>query len=541
MDKIQLWYEEMPEVFEREKRLLESKGFIFNKQNNIIEFIGQSSILKEYPLKIIYPNGYPSFPPKVISDVKDELVLVRHQRKLNKSLCCFGFSSERWRADYTAREVLQEAEDLIVNYSPLTFEEDSEDDNDLVPEPRINQYEYGNGSILIPTPFSDMTFSDLQNLNDGELNYSVKQKRGILKKIALPNEKKSAHSGYGEWFQDSPINRVKIYKVNNLPPLTTLNINSWLSENNIRINDTKDKFIFFVFEDEWGKKGNKRMAWIALKNIQGKKSWIQCYLVSEDDYKVRTPNGFLLKDKVVTMVGAGSLGSIVSTTLAQEGINEFNLFDYDTYEPSNAIRHQVSQNWFGFPKVFGLESRIKGLAPMTKVNAYEFPIGDNLNSILYQKLNDILADSDIIVDTTGEHSVSHFLNRFCVYNKIPLIIGSVTNGAWSCEVLKYIPNLSGCWGCWNRNHGYQIPPSSPMGEIQFAPGCDQPTFIGGISSVNIAGGLISQAVIDTLLGVDLDEKHYVLWSERDHKGDRNYNVESLKNPALKDCEVCYEN
>src|SRR5690625_791767 len=84
MDNIGLWYEEMPEIFEKEKKILESKGFYLNKNNNIIEFIGRSSVLEEYPLKIIYPNGYPSFPPTVISDVKEELILIRHQRKLNK-------------------------------------------------------------------------------------------------------------------------------------------------------------------------------------------------------------------------------------------------------------------------------------------------------------------------------------------------------------------------------------------------------------------------------------------------------------------------
>lgn len=536
-----LWYEEMPEVFEREKSFLESKGFFLNKHKNTIEFIGKSSVIKEYPLRIIYPNGYPSFPPTVISDVKDELVLVSHQRKLNKSLCCFGFSSERWRADFTAREVLQEAEELIVNYSPLTIDEESGIYQDLVPEPIVNQYNYADGGILIPPPFGDMALSDLDSVNDAVINYSVRQKRGMLKTITLQNENNIAHFGYKDWFEGSTLYKSKVHKVNSPPPLTTTNIKSWLIENSIHINPSKNQFVLFVFEDEWGKKGNKRMAWIALKIIQGTPSWIQCYLVSEDDHKIRTPYGSLLRDKVVTIVGSGSLGSIVSTTLAQEGVNKFNLFDYDTYEPSNAIRHQVKQHWFGLPKVIGVGNRIRELAPMATVNVYEVAVGSNKDSKIYQKVNGILANSDIIVDTTGEHSVSHFLNRFCVNNKIPLIVSSVTNGAWSCEVVKYIPNQSGCWGCWNRNHGHQEPPSSPVGEMQFAPGCDQPTFIGGISSVNIAGGLVSQAVMDTLLEVDLDKSHYILWSERDRRGNRNYSVNHLSNPALEDCEVCYEN
>src|SRR5699024_2294677 len=143
-----------------------------------------------------------------------------------------------------------------------------------------------------------------------------------------------------------------------------------------------------------------RMAWIALKILQGNASWVQCFLVSEDDHKIRTPYGALLRDKVVTIVGAGSLGSIVSTTLAQEGVNKFNLFDYDTYEPSNAIRHQVKQHWFGLPKVIGVGNRIRELSPTAKVDEYGVAVGNNKDSELYQKVNGVLVNSDIIVDTT---------------------------------------------------------------------------------------------------------------------------------------------
>ncbi|WP_430789064.1 HesA/MoeB/ThiF family protein [Virgibacillus flavescens] len=541
MGEIQLWYKEMPEVFEREKRILESRGFLLKQHSNTIEFTGNSSVLKEYPLRIIYPNGYPSFPPTVISEVKDELVLKSHQRILNKVLCCFGFASERWRADFTAKEVLQEAEELIVNFSPLTIDGDSEVYDESVPEPIVNQYNYADGGFLIPTPFGDMSFNELKDTNEGTINYSTKQKRGIITSLDLQGENKIADDGYKGWFKGSTMYRSKIYKVFNPPPLTTTNIKSWLLENDIRINPNRNHFLFFVFEDEWGKKGNKRMAWIALKILQGNASWIQCYLVSEDDTEIRTPHGSLIREKVVTVVGAGSLGSIVSTTLAQEGVQKFYLFDYDTYEPSNAIRHQVRQYWFGLSKVNGVSERIKELSPTAEVEVYNVAVGSSKDQGNYQKVNKALANSDIVVDTTGEHGVSHFLNRFCVKNKIPLVIGSVTNGAWSCEVVKYIPNHSGCWGCWNRSYGYRNPPSSPTGEMQFAPGCDQPTFIGGISSINIAGGLVSHAIIDTLLNVDLDAKHYILWSERDCRGNRNYDVEYLKNPALEDCEVCNEN
>jgi hypothetical protein len=537
------WCTELPEIFEREKNILESKGFFLNKvKDSPIEFVGKSSVLKEYPLRIIYPDGYPSFPPSVISDVNDDLVLVRHQFKLSKVLCLFGFSSERWRANFTAREVLQEAEELIANYSPLTYDKDSDSADDIVPEPIINQFNYEPGGILIPAPFGDLSLGELEDSNEGKLKYpNGKVKRGMLSSLKVAGENKEVDLGYDNWLKNSTIYKTQIYKIDSPPPLTTVKIKPWLKEKKIRVNPKKNQFVFFVFEDEWGKRGNKRTSWIALKLIQGEASWLRCYLVSEDDVKIRTPYGSGMSDKAVTLIGAGSLGSLVSTTLAQEGVGDFYIVDHDIYEPSNSIRHQVRQDYFALPKVDGVADRILELKPKTNITLYRMAIGSSKSQEDYQHIINAIKKSDVVIDTTGEHSVSHLLNRVCVKYGIPLVVGSVTNGAWSCEVVKYIPGYSGCWGCWNRKYGSIPPPGAPKREMQFAPGCDQPTFVGGISSVNISGGLISEAVIDTLNNEGIDKNHYILWSERDQDGNRQYKVDYLENPALKDCVVCNDN
>ncbi|MFB1082500.1 ThiF family adenylyltransferase [Jeotgalibacillus sp. JSM ZJ347] len=536
-----LWYEEMPEIFNRERKIMREKGFTLKIINKTVEFSGRSKILPEYPLRVIYPEGFPSFPPTVISDVGDELLLVKHQRKLSKVLCCFGFSSERWRANLTAREVIHEAEDLIANYSPQTFEPEYAVQDD-VPEPIINEYDYSRGGLLIPLPFGDLKVSEIPNKSKGYMRVDPQSKRGILKSIISEECQFDLHSGYEKWFGKSPLNKVEIFRVDTPPPLRSDDVQKWLADQKIRVQKkNNNQFIFFVFEDEWGTSGNKRLAWIGLKITQEKFEWIQCYLVSTDDSEIRTPTGKFLSDKKVTVIGVGSLGSLVATTLAQEGIKNFSLIDYDEYEPSNAIRHQVKQSYFGTFKVIGVKHRIQDLSPTTKVIPIIGVIGGRNHIEVQHQIQESLISSDIIIDTTGEHSVTHYLNRFCVKNKQPLIIGSVTNGAWSAEVINYIPGSSGCWGCWHHSHGHHTPPGAPLNGKQFAPGCDQPTFIGGVSSVNIASGLIAQRTIDTLLNKNIDEKHYIIWSEKDHEGNRSYSVNHFENPRLDSCGICNDN
>ena len=243
------------------------------------------------------------------------------------------------------------------------------------------------------------------------------------------------------------------------------------------------------------------MAWIALKLLQGKPSWIQCYLVSKDDIEIRTPYGSMLHEKVVSIVGAGSLGSIVSTSLAQEGVHKFNLFDYDTYEPSNAIRHQVSQYWFGLSKVNGVSERIKELSPTAKVEVYNVAVGLSKGQESYQIVSDKLTNSDIVVDTTGEHN---------------LFVSGILFKCFSNKVL--------------------MPIALPMLDTVIL--TDFPSsFLNFSQNSRISSNTIWSLLFQSTLS--FTESDFCF--SGDVKGNRNYSVKHLKNPALEDCEVCYEN
>lgn len=537
MEKVEYWYEKYPELLERERALLSNYGFTFKIYNNVVEFIGTSRVMKQYPIRLIYPNGYPSFPPTVKCEVGDELLLVRHHTKSTKNLCLFGFSSERWRANFSALNVLNEIDELIYTFSPLNYKEEQSPD-DIVPEPLVNQFSYNVGGILIPPPFGNWTLADFNEVSECEILYDTKTRRGIISNLIKAKDSIKIDDSYEEFFKGYPMMKSSIIKLDESPPLSEEIILQWLKEKGFKIKESTKQILFLIFEDEWGKKGNKRIGWVALKILNGKATWMKCYTINLDDIYVRNPFGKELSKKAVTVIGCGSLGSIVATTLAQEGVSTVNLIDYDILEPANSIRHQIGQGWFSFTKAFALKKRILSLIPTTTVNEYAFAVGAGTSEENLRTLLDVIESSDIVVDTTASHKATHYLNRLCVELSKPLVIGSVTNGAWSCEVVSVIPKLSGCWGCWNRNYGESMPPSVPPSEFQFAPGCDQPTFVGGVSSINIAGGLVAKAVIDVLVNANTNEKHYIRWSERNRAGDRKYKIKYLPNYPLKDCEVC---
>ncbi|WP_278342934.1 HesA/MoeB/ThiF family protein [Parageobacillus thermoglucosidasius] len=526
---------------------MESNGFKLDeyclREHKIVKFKGYSRVLKEYPLEFIYPVGYPSFPPTVISDVNEQLLLKKHHSPKSKTLCCFGFANERWRANMTAFEVIMEAETLIAEFSPLTSSAEVIEANDDVPEPKIVHYDYSLGSILIPHPFGDMDINENKVLN-GELRFSKKgYGRGILQSISIGDVNINCEGDYRNWLSNSTLFKVKIIKINDFPPLSTDRIKEWLSNKGIKLMKKSEQWILFVFNDEWGKANQYKPTWIALRCVNGVFKWVRCYIVSQQDRNVRTPSGLTLSNKKVVIVGVGALGSLIATSLAQEGVGKITIFDHDIYEPGNSIRHQGKQQLFGLPKAFVVADRILELSPLTNVSHKPFSVGRTQSIDEALVFLEELKSADLVVDSTAEHSVTHFINRLCVEFKKPFIVASVTNGAWSCEVIRYIPNISGCWGCWNINYGNQIPPGAPVTSMQFAPGCDQPTFIGGISDINIAAGLATKMIIETLINLkrpDILYNNYLVWSSKDKFGATDYSIKYLPNDRNEKCGVCNE-
>lgn len=165
-------------------------------------------------------------------------------------------------------------------------------------------------------------------------------------------------------------------------------------------------------------------------------------------------------------------------------------------------------------------------------------IGDWRDSTQRNKFFKVFQQVDIIVDTTGNQSVAHYLNDLCTKHRKPLIIGSVTNGIWSAEIFRYRPGRSGCRICWSYTYGNIAPPEAPNNGRQFAPGCNQPTFVGGAADLGIAGGLVARMAIETILKPDMADKDYLVWTNRVDDGRWEPHVQAFAVPRHPRCLRC---
>jgi molybdopterin/thiamine biosynthesis adenylyltransferase len=196
------------------------------------------------------------------------------------------------------------------------------------------------------------------------------------------------------------------------------------------------------------------------------------------------------------------LGSKIAANLAASGVNRFRLVDYDYFEPNNSVRHELGVDYFGLNKENALLNRLCSLNPAVAGNSmsFNFQVGSINPFASEQQFCNLINDSDLIIDTTGIHPVSRFLNQLSFELRVPILIASVTNGAWSGEIVRIIPGRTPCWLCWLDQYSESKPPSAPeLSGQTFAPGCDQPTFTGTTYDLGIVACLATSMAVETLL------------------------------------------
>jgi molybdopterin/thiamine biosynthesis adenylyltransferase len=261
--------------------------------------------------------------------------------------------------------------------------------------------------------------------------------------------------------------------------------------------------------------------------------------------KVRVPGLSGLSFKKVVLIGCGSMGSKIGAGIAATGVENFGLVDFDFLEPDNAVRHELGVDFFGCPKTAALANRLIHLNPGAagKITALDLVIGQINDTAQETKFQGLIASADLVIETTGDHGISRFLNDVCSNLKVPQLYASVTNGAWAGEIVRVIPDKTACWLCWNDQYYKLAPPGEPPpGPGVFAPGCDQPTFTGTTYDVGIVANLACEIAVDALLIDDESRKHfsgdYVRWQMKDADGNVLPKIDVLAVEKRHDCRVC---
>jgi molybdopterin-synthase adenylyltransferase len=152
-----------------------------------------------------------------------------------------------------------------------------------------------------------------------------------------------------------------------------------------------------------------------------------------------------LRDKTVTIVGCGSVGSCVAQALAAAGIGTLVLVDPEDLEPGNLHRHVLGARFIGEPKAVSLAKVLRERFPHLQVHDYPQRIEDVLD-----KSERITLSSDVLVVAIGHETLELRLNSF-LHGQMRRIHVWLEPLGLGGHVLSLRKNGPGCFACLYRH------------------------------------------------------------------------------------------
>lgn len=146
-----------------------------------------------------------------------------------------------------------------------------------------------------------------------------------------------------------------------------------------------------------------------------------------------------LRTAKVLVVGAGGLGSPISTYLAVAGVGKIIIADFDSVELSNLNRQFLHhEKDIGREKLKSAEEKLLSLNPEVKVETIR-------EKITNENAGSVVPPCDLIIDALDNFDTRHVLNRLAVERNIPLIHGAVSG--YRGQVTTIIPGKTPCLCC----------------------------------------------------------------------------------------------
>jgi molybdopterin-synthase adenylyltransferase len=141
------------------------------------------------------------------------------------------------------------------------------------------------------------------------------------------------------------------------------------------------------------------------------------------------------------VVGAGGLGSPVALYLGTAGVGRITIVDHDTVDVTN-LQRQIAHNLerVGQPKAASAARTIHAINPEVRVA----PLQERADA---NRLAELLADVDVVLDCSDNFATRHAVNAACVARGIPLVSGAAIGFDGQISVYDTRGDANPCYAC----------------------------------------------------------------------------------------------
>ena len=469
-----------------------------------LQFQGQS-----VPIEVAYPCDYPDVPPTVYGPPG---LLNRHQQPRSGNFCWAEDPDREWSPHGDAAQLV--AEDLRWLFA------DSEQGPTVVRAGEADMAEPITGLItrdrarvvVVPDPF----FAEQLPAVEGTMTLVGNGKRLYLARAAslgAPDEKlrQAYFAGQperdGYWVELNPAPAPAVFDddqrllsaISGATPRPYKRLAA-------RLKDKKglpsaECWVGITFLEEGPMRGQQRRNWVFARisrdRVGNERIFprVGAQALTLAERQRRTPELVGLADARVLLIGAGSLGAAVAQELAKAGVGQLDLADPDTFDVNNAVRHVLSPLVAGYPKVNATAISAGNLNPFVDVRPHLLTVGGEADDAA--ALAQLVADTEVVVDTTGSTSVGRILQRHCTRAGKPLVVGALSAGSYGGEIAIFRPHAA-CFECLllaQRDNVVPEPDAAPRTSLVTPVGCSHPAFAGAGFDATQQAALIARTVV----------------------------------------------
>lgn len=448
-----------------------------------------------YPITLRYPNHFPHSPPVVMPRGTEER-WSSHQYGAAGELC-LEIGPDNWHPDLTGADMLRSAHKLLSEEE--TYQGGGEDLSSRHKETLGQRLRTASQRVLIPSSL----FAGLLQIGPGSVAkgkvvslYRRNRSVQILTKLS---------STEGEWSADTPSGfeglafqldtRIASIDGNVTLPTVTEREAFRKSWSDVEIDLTDAEYFVLVHGDH-----------VKAFDLFSEQEVTRVRVVLEPSSRgARLDREHqLLNAKKVAVVGCGSLGSKVATSLARSGVGQFVLVDDDILFAENFVRNELDWRDIGLHKADALSDKLSFVNPGVKSEVYRRRLGGQESSSSIETLLGVLSECDLLIDATADPASFNYLCSVAKFGKKPMLWGEVFGGGFGGLIARSRPAVEPDPAttrqrilAWCRDNGREIEPSKGRYE-----GVENAPEIADDAEVSVMAGHLSMLAIDTLIPRD---------------------------------------
>ncbi len=394
-----------------------------------------------YPIIMLYPTNYPASPPTVCPR-EANLHWSTHQYRSGE--LCLEWGSDNWHEKVTGADMLVSAHKL------LEIENAAEEDSPQIVAPSRHLLTLGQElrpnclRFIADASLTSYTRS-LPEKTSGTIQFQVMSSREKVvafidsfsplngeiwcHSILPPELKKTTDRIEGYFFKTNlEVDALKLESMDS--PFSVLESHGYEIS---QLRSTSSSLALFI-----DKSGGLHL--FLTSNEKEWKCFAQVNINSNEENSRLLPQFFNLNSKTVGIIGLGSAGSKIATSLARTGVRDFLLVDDDVFLQENISRHELNWEDVGQHKVEGIAHQLKLIAQDVSVKSSCFKLTGQESAGIVDSILSQLGACDLIIDATADPEVLNQLSTVVCQQMKPMVWFEIYAGGIGGMIARFRPN-----------------------------------------------------------------------------------------------------